>query len=111
MGGGVTIMTVVMVMVMVLAVPVFSMSKAGPSPAQCHREKELGVSACYSVLQGGDPSRECCRRVKVSHPKCICPEVTPTLIAAIGDVHRAIRLVKKCGRRVPRHFKCGCKYV
>ncbi|KAI7743403.1 hypothetical protein M8C21_014030 [Ambrosia artemisiifolia] len=105
MGGSATIMMVAMMVL--LAVSGLNASRAGPSVAQCHQEKQLAVSACGSVLQGGRPSVECCHRVRVTHAKCICPDVTPELINIVGGVNRAIRLVKSCGRKVPHHFKCG----
>ncbi|KAJ0106613.1 hypothetical protein Patl1_17699 [Pistacia atlantica] len=53
-------------------------------------------------------SSACCKRVRVSHLECVCPVVTAKL-AALIDINRVIKLLKGCGRRVPRHFKCGCK--
>nr|GFC64337.1 bifunctional inhibitor/plant lipid transfer protein/seed storage helical domain-containing protein [Tanacetum cinerariifolium] len=80
---------------------------AGPSAAACHEEKRLAVNACRSMWHGGLPSPQCCQRASVSHAECICPGVTPEIVAIIGDINRAIRLVERCGRRVPHHFKCG----
>ncbi|CAB4309851.1 unnamed protein product [Prunus armeniaca] len=31
----------------------------------------------------------------------------PKVAATIHDINRAVRLIEGCGRRVPRHFKCG----
>ncbi|KAL5748368.1 hypothetical protein ACOSP7_025404 [Xanthoceras sorbifolium] len=52
------------------------------------------------------PSAACCGRVRVSHFECVCPLVTPKL-ASLINVNHAINLLKRCGRTVPRHFKCG----
>lgn len=77
------------------------------SASQCMEEISVGVNACKSAFMNGKkPSAACCQRVRVSHVECICPAVTPK-VAALVDVNRAIRLVKGCGRKVPRHFKCG----
>lgn len=82
---------------------------AGPSAAQCKEERRLGINACKPVVYGKLPTPECCERVRVTHIECVCTVVTPKL-AALIDVNRAIRLIEGCGRRVPRHFKCGSKY-
>ncbi|XP_017233990.1 uncharacterized protein LOC108208029 [Daucus carota subsp. sativus] len=77
------------------------------SASECREELRLAVSACKSaVMDGKKPSAACCKRVKVSHVECICPAITPK-VAALIDVNRAIAMVKSCGRKVPRHFKCG----
>lgn len=76
---------------------------------ECKEDIRLGVNACKSVINGKSPSADCCQRIRVSHVECICPVITPKL-AALIDANRAIRLVQGCGRRVPRHFKCGSKY-
>ncbi|KAL8238730.1 hypothetical protein R6Q59_015297 [Mikania micrantha] len=107
MGGGVTIMMVVVAVMLAVSSPLKA-SRAGPNEAQCHLEKQLAVSACWSVLNGGRPSPDCYHRVRVSHAKCICPDVTPELIIKkIGSINKAIRFIKSCGRKVPHHFKCG----
>ncbi|KAD4178273.1 hypothetical protein E3N88_26864 [Mikania micrantha] len=106
MGGGATNMIAVMVLV-VLAVSWLNLARAGLSAAECHEERRLAVNACKSLIHGGFPSPQCCQRARVSHAECICPDVTPELVAMIGDINRAIRLVERCGRRVPHHFKCG----
>ncbi|KAF5178355.1 hypothetical protein FRX31_032059 [Thalictrum thalictroides] len=74
--------------------------------SQCKEERRIGINACKPVIHGRLPSPECCERVRVSHVECVCPEITPAL-AALVDMNRAIRLIQGCGRRVPRHFKCG----
>ncbi|KAL1830012.1 hypothetical protein DCAR_0209412 [Daucus carota subsp. sativus] len=76
------------------------------SAAQCKEERRIGINACKPVIYGKNPSADCCLRVRVSHVECVCPVVTPKL-AALVDLNRAIRLIQGCGRRVPRHFKCG----
>ncbi|ERN19998.1 hypothetical protein AMTRI_Chr11g157730 [Amborella trichopoda] len=76
------------------------------SAAQCKGEVSTAVHACISVVYRGFPSPECCAIARTAHTECICPKVTPKL-AALVDVRRAVRLVEGCGRRVPRHFKCG----
>ncbi|KAI3689781.1 hypothetical protein L2E82_47748 [Cichorium intybus] len=108
MGGGVTNIMVVMMVVLAVA-ELNPATGAGPSAAECHEERRLAVNACKSLVRGGLPSPQCCQRARVSHAECICPDVTPTVVALIGDVNRAIRLIESCHRRVPHHFKCGCK--
>ncbi|KAK9272116.1 hypothetical protein L1049_002486 [Liquidambar formosana] len=78
------------------------------SPSQCTEERRLAINACKPVVYGQPASSACCERVRVSHFECACPAVTPKL-AALIDVNRAIKLLQDCGRRVPRHFKCGSK--
>lgn len=79
------------------------------SSAECKQERKIGINACKPVIYGKLPSAECCQRVRVSHIECVCPVITPKL-AALIDLNRAIKLIEGCGRRVPRHFKCGSKY-
>ncbi|KAJ4712635.1 Bifunctional inhibitor/plant lipid transfer protein/seed storage helical domain [Melia azedarach] len=76
------------------------------SAAQCKEERRIGLNQCKPVLYRKLPTPACCERVRVSHVECVCPVITPKL-AALIDVNRAIRLIEGCGRRVPRHFKCG----
>ncbi|XVF52469.1 hypothetical protein PTKIN_Ptkin05aG0020500 [Pterospermum kingtungense] len=82
------------------------MADAELSDAQCKQERSLAVNACKPVVYGKLPSPECCQRVRVTHLECVCPVITPQL-AALIDLNRAIRLIEGCGRRVPRHYKCG----
>ncbi|KAJ0049290.1 uncharacterized protein LOC116133139 [Pistacia vera] len=82
------------------------MASAELSAAQCKEERRIGLNECKAVLYGKLPTPACCERVRVSHMECVCPVITPKLVALI-DVNRAIRLIEGCGRRVPRHFKCG----
>ncbi|XP_050228620.1 uncharacterized protein LOC126677858 [Mercurialis annua] len=81
-------------------------TSAAPSAAQCQEERTLGLNACKPVVYGRSPSAECCHRIRVSHVECVCPSITPK-IAVLIDVNRAVRVVEGCGRRVPRHYKCG----
>ncbi|KAH9776924.1 AAI domain-containing protein [Citrus sinensis] len=69
---------------------------------RCSKERRLGVNACKPIIYGQPPSPACCQRVRVSHVECVCPAITPKLAAL-----SVIRLIEGCGRRVPRHFKCG----
>ncbi|KAI9174937.1 hypothetical protein LWI28_024968 [Acer negundo] len=80
------------------------------SPSQCMEERRLGVNACKTVVFGQAPSAACCERVRVSHFECVCPVVTSKLTSLIS-VNSVINLLKRCGRRVPRHFKCGRRTV
>ncbi|XP_021291943.1 uncharacterized protein LOC110422378 [Herrania umbratica] len=82
------------------------MAGAELSDAQCKEERNLGINACKPVVYGKLPSPECCQRVRVTHLECVCPVISPQL-AALIDVNRAVRLIEGCGRRVPRHYKCG----
>ncbi|XWS38663.1 hypothetical protein CRYUN_Cryun19dG0150400 [Craigia yunnanensis] len=82
------------------------MAGAELSAAQCKEERSLGINACKPVVYGKLPTPECCQRVRVTHLECVCPVITPHL-AALIDLNRAIRLIEGCGRRVPRHYKCG----
>ncbi|KAM0069748.1 putative bifunctional inhibitor/plant lipid transfer protein/seed storage helical [Helianthus debilis subsp. tardiflorus] len=94
-------LVIVLMLMMMLA-----MASTAPSASQCKKERRLAVNACKSVLYGRHPSPSCCQRIRVSHIKCICSVLTPKL-AAIIDVNRCIKLIEGCGRRLPRHFKCG----
>ncbi|KAJ8640652.1 hypothetical protein MRB53_017346 [Persea americana] len=93
------------IMVMVLMVIVVVEARA-LSESQCKEERKLAVNACKPVVYGKPPTPACCQRARVTHVECVCPIITPKL-AALIDVNRAIRLLQGCGRRVPRHFKCG----
>ncbi|KAJ4712614.1 Bifunctional inhibitor/plant lipid transfer protein/seed storage helical domain-containing protein [Melia azedarach] len=81
-------------------------SGAGLRPSQCMQERRLGVNACFQLVLGQPPSAACCARFRANHLECLCPAITPKL-ASLFDVNRAILLFKTCGKRVPRHFKCG----
>ncbi|XVE65201.1 hypothetical protein DITRI_Ditri07aG0162100 [Diplodiscus trichospermus] len=99
---------VLVAVIMAVAGGVWEVKMAGAelSAAQCKEERTLGENACKPVVYGKLPTPECCQRVRVTHLECVCPVITPTL-AALIDVNRAIRLIEGCGRRVPRHYKCG----
>ncbi|GKA18160.1 bifunctional inhibitor/plant lipid transfer protein/seed storage helical domain-containing protein [Tanacetum coccineum] len=81
-------------------------ARAAPTATECKEERRLGINECKNVMYGRSPSASCCQRIRVSHVECVCPAITPKL-AALIDVNRFIRLIQGCGRRVPRHFKCG----
>ena len=85
-------------------------ANADPTAAQCKEERSVGLNACKPVVYGRPPSPECCERIRVTHVECVCPLITPKL-AALIDVNRVIRVIEGCGRRVPRHFKCGSKLL
>ncbi|XP_057477474.1 uncharacterized protein LOC130765221 [Actinidia eriantha] len=82
------------------------MADAAPTAAQCKEERRVGINACKPVVYGKLPTPECCERIRVGHTECVCPVITPKL-AALIDVNRFVKLIEGCGRRVPRHFKCG----
>ncbi|KAL8088934.1 hypothetical protein AgCh_038632 [Apium graveolens] len=82
-------------------------AKKSSSSDQCKEELRQGAKACTSAyMNGKKPSEACCQRVRAGRAECICPAITPKVAAQI-DVNRALRLVKSCGRKIPRHFKCG----
>ncbi|TXG51237.1 hypothetical protein EZV62_023761 [Acer yangbiense] len=105
---GRTSVGLMVLVVVIVAVGNWEVKMAGAtlSAAQCKEERRIGLNECKPVLYGKLPSPSCCERVRVSHVECVCPLVTPKL-AALIDLNRAIRLIEGCGRRVPRHFKCG----
>lgn len=98
----------VVVLVVVVVAMCMSRINGAVSPSQCEEEKRLAVKECKAVVFGQQPSAACCQRVRVTHYECVCPVVTPKL-AALVTVNRAISVMKRCGRTVPRHFKCGSK--
>ncbi|KAK1564703.1 hypothetical protein Q3G72_009651 [Acer saccharum] len=103
---GSSLMVLVVVVLVVVVMKNEVVSGAVLSPSQCMEERRLGVNACKAVVFGQAPSAACCERVRVSHFECVCPVVTPKLTSLIS-VNSVINLLKRCGRRVPRHFKCG----
>lgn len=105
MKGGRSLAGMVMVVVVAAAVVVRAVS-GGPSAAECKEERRVAINACKPVVYGKDPSPACCERARVTHIECVCPVITPKL-AALIDVNRAVRLIQGCGRKVPRHYKCG----
>ncbi|XP_022965229.1 uncharacterized protein LOC111465144 isoform X3 [Cucurbita maxima] len=94
----------VLAVVVVMAVAVGEV--AALTAAQCKAERNMAVKECLAVVFGRSPSPACCQRARVSHTECICPAVTAKLMTYV-DPSRAIRLIEGCGRKVPRHFKCG----
>ncbi|KAJ9701482.1 hypothetical protein PVL29_006715 [Vitis rotundifolia] len=97
---------VVLVVVLVVGMWEVKTSSAAPTAAECKEERRLGINVCQPVVYGKDPSPACCERVRVTHLECVCPVITPKL-AALIDVNKAVRLIEGCGRKVPRHYKCG----
>ena len=93
-------------MVLLLGMWEVKTGSAAPSAAECKEERRLAINACKPVVYGKDPSPACCERARVTHIECVCPVITPKL-AALIDVNRAVRLIEGCGRKVPRHYKCG----
>ena len=97
---------VVLVVVLVVGMWEVKTSSAAPSAAECKEETRLAIKACKPVVYGKDPSPACCERARVTHVECVCPLITPKL-AALIDVNKAVRVIEGCGRKVPRHYKCG----
>ncbi|XP_022965228.1 uncharacterized protein LOC111465144 isoform X2 [Cucurbita maxima] len=104
MGMGMKRWGLVLTVAVVMAVAVGEV--AALTAAQCKAERDMAVKECLPVVFGSNPSPACCQRARVSHTECICPAVTPKLMTYV-DPNRAIRLIESCGRKVPRHFKCG----
>eukprot|EP00261_Vitis_vinifera_P040555 XP_019081798.1 PREDICTED: uncharacterized protein LOC109124264 [Vitis vinifera] len=97
----------VMVVMVVAVVGMWEVKMCGAvSGADCKEERRVAINACKPILYGKDPTPACCERIRVTHIECVCPVITPKL-AALVDVNRMIELVKGCGRRLPRHYKCG----
>ena len=96
----------ILMMVVVLGVWEVRMASAAVSAAKCKEERRLGINACKAVVYGKSPTPACCHRMRVTHLGCVCSVITPKL-AALVDVNRMIELVKGCGRKLPRHYKCG----
>lgn len=84
-------------------------SAAKMSAKKCKEERRVGVNACKEIVYGQNPTSECCKWMKVAHLDCVCPVITPKL-AALVDVNRMVKLVKDCGRKLPRHYKCGSMF-
>ncbi|KAM7462329.1 hypothetical protein LguiA_030450 [Lonicera macranthoides] len=74
--------------------------------AQCGAERDDLVQDCKSVVARMPPSPLCCQRIRGAHIECVCPVITPKLAPFI-DIDYAVRVIQGCGRRVPRHYKCG----
>ena len=106
MNGGKSLGVMVVMVVVVLGMWEVKTGSAAPSAAECKEERRLAINACKPVVYGKDPSPACCERARVTHIECVCPVITPKL-AALIDVNRAVRLIEGCGRKVPRHYKCG----
>ncbi|KAL7096088.1 hypothetical protein ACP275_10G061400 [Erythranthe tilingii] len=105
MGKPLFIMILLMVVGMVVAVN--SAQPVPPTEAQCSDERRDGFSACkFTLIYRLPPSGKCCRRIRETHTECVCPLITPK-VAFLINVNWAIKTIKKCGREVPRNFKCG----
>ncbi|GAB2271913.1 hypothetical protein Dimus_006741 [Dionaea muscipula] len=76
------------------------------TPPTCKAERRMLVNACEPVIMRQPPSPLCCERLRVTHVECVCSVITPKL-APLIDVNHAVQVIQSCGRRVPRHFKCG----
>ncbi|KAI3443565.1 hypothetical protein Pfo_000230, partial [Paulownia fortunei] len=80
---------------------------APPSDAECKEERRVGYRACRrTIFYRWRPSGRCCERIRVTHTECVCPLITPK-IASLINIKRATKLIERCGRKIPRHFKCG----
>ena len=110
MNGGKSWGVMVVLVVLLLGMWEVKTGSAAMSAAECKEERRLGIKVCTPVVYGNDPTPACCERVRVTHVECVCPMITPKL-APLIDVDRLVRLIKGCGRKVPRHFKCGGIYV
>ena len=106
MKGGKSWGVMVVMVVVLLGMWEVKTGSAAMSAAECKEERRLGIKVCTPVVYGNDPTPACCERVRVTHVECVCPMITPKL-APLIDVDRLVRLIKGCGRKVPRHFKCG----
>ena len=114
MKGGIKSWRINIMVVMIVVVVVFmwevKTGRAEVSAEECKEERRIGIDLCKQVVYGNDPTPACCERVRLTHLECVCPMITPKL-APLIDVNRAVRLIEGCGRKVPRHFKCGGTYV
>ncbi|KAK6926251.1 Bifunctional inhibitor/plant lipid transfer protein/seed storage helical domain [Dillenia turbinata] len=98
--------TLLVILFVAMMVSVVEVTSGVAVSKECKREKSLLVRACRSIIYGRHPSPKCCRRVRVTHPECVCPYLTPQ-IASLINVTRTINQIQDCGRTVPHHFKCG----
>lgn len=89
-----------------LVVLVVAMILNGHTAAQCRVERRMLVNACKSLVFRIGPSAKCCERLRATRTQCVCSVITPT-VAKLIDVNYAVKVVRQCGRYVPRHFKCG----
>ncbi|KAK9741724.1 hypothetical protein RND81_03G123900 [Saponaria officinalis] len=80
----------------------------GLTPAQCHEERRILVSACKPVVYRVPPSAYCCQRIRVTDIQCVCTAITPKIAPLVtANLDYALGVVRRCGRQIPRHFKCG----
>ncbi|XP_050203836.1 uncharacterized protein LOC126653888 [Mercurialis annua] len=101
-----SIRSFIVLLIAVLSISEIMTACAGPNAAQCKQERTLDLNACKPVIYQKPPSAECCHRIRVSHAECFCPLMTPKLVKLL-NVTKVIGIIEGCGRRVPRHFKCG----
>ncbi|XP_047338850.1 uncharacterized protein LOC124942393 isoform X2 [Impatiens glandulifera] len=80
-----------------------------PTPSQCSRERQQGIDNCKEMIFGKPPSAACCRVIRTGHYECACPAIDAKL-AALLDVKKVSKILRDCGRAVPRRFKCGSLY-
>ncbi|ERN16286.1 hypothetical protein AMTRI_Chr01g105050 [Amborella trichopoda] len=79
----------------------------GRESPRCQRQVSGLVNSCKGVLSMKATSPTCCDWIRsVDLATCICPKVTPQ-IASIVQVKQVVRVLKGCGRRTPRNFRCG----
>ncbi|KAF6152212.1 hypothetical protein GIB67_028430 [Kingdonia uniflora] len=95
-------MSMCVLMVVLVVMGGFLETAVGLNAAKCEHERKMMVNGCKSVLSGKSPSAYCCKRLRVSHFSCICPVITP-----IVNINKAVKILKACGRKVPKHLKCG----
>ncbi|KAL5704049.1 hypothetical protein ACHQM5_022552 [Ranunculus cassubicifolius] len=97
----------VILVVMVLAL-IFGVTKidAGMPARLCKVQRRVLVSTCQELIYRKPPSPYCCRRLRVTPSECICEVITPKL-ALLIDVSYAVGVMRRCGRKIPRHYKCG----
>ncbi|KAL9234612.1 hypothetical protein vseg_009466 [Gypsophila vaccaria] len=80
----------------------------GLTPAECHEQINVLVGACRPVIYRVPPSAYCCQRIRVTDIHCVCNRITPKLAPLVNDnIDYGIAVVHRCGRQVPRHYKCG----
>uniref|UniRef100_A0A7N0U778 Bifunctional inhibitor/plant lipid transfer protein/seed storage helical domain-containing protein n=1 Tax=Kalanchoe fedtschenkoi TaxID=63787 RepID=A0A7N0U778_KALFE len=104
---GLKLMAVVRLVALVVFTAGMGTASAAPTAAQCKEMRLLGVNACKAVLIGAEPSSECCHKIRVTPIECVCPAVTPERAVIIRNFPRVFQMIESCGRRVPRHYKCG----
>ncbi|EFJ10304.1 hypothetical protein SELMODRAFT_427211 [Selaginella moellendorffii] len=92
---------------MLLVVAVMAIAMYGASADYCDLTTLL---PCLSSVIGDKPtppSEECCAVVRVVDPDCVCGHVGDDEGITGINVKLAAQIPKKCGRHVPKGFKCG----